>query len=382
MTIRLNRSDYEKYVSKQAAEFKRLNEELNKFKLAVENSSDHIIIANPEGIIIYANKAVEKITGYKNNEIINKKAGVLWGGQMSSEFYKELWKTIKEKKSFTGEVLNKRKNGEYYNAFVTISPVLDEETNDILFYVGIERDVTKEKEIDKAKNEFISFVSHQMRTPLTSISLATEMLVFGTAVKMLPEQKKYFKIISEEVKGMANLIELFLNVSKIEMGKFVLNPEKTNIKKFTERILDKILPLIKSKKINLKKIFEKDLPEVSIDANIMYLILENLISNSVKYTDPGGTITVAVKKTPKEIIISVEDTGGGIPKEEHDKIFTKFYRSPDYVDKKVKSSGLGLYLVKKSAEEYGGDVWFESELNKGTTFYVSVPLDGMKNKTK
>ncbi len=367
-------SDSEEFM----ANLEHLNKELTKFKLAVENSSDHIVITDQDGIVIYANKAVERSTGYKIEEVLNRKAGVLWGKKMTPEFYIELWKVIKiEKRSYVGEVVNVRKNGEVYHAHVSISPVLDE-NHDILFFVGVERDITEEREMDKVKNEFISFVSHQMRTPLASIGLSAEMLLSGVAVKALPEQKKYLKIISQEIKGMADMIELFLNVSRIELGKFHLNPEKTDIKKFTDSVIDKILPLIKSKKINLKKAYGKNIPLINIDKNIMYLILENLLSNSVKYTDEGGCIIVKIEPTKKDIIVSVEDTGGGIPEEEHPKIFTKFYRAPDIVDKKVKSSGLGLYLVKKSIEEAGGDVWFESKLNKGTTFYVSVPLEGMK----
>jgi PAS domain S-box-containing protein len=135
-------------------------QELKKFKLAVENAGDHIVITDPDGKIIFANDAVERITGFSVEEIINKKAGVkeLWGGQMSQEFYKKLWKTIKEdKKTFSGEILNKRKGGEKYSAFVSISPVLSDK-GEVTYFIGIERDITEQKQLEEAKIKIETFL--------------------------------------------------------------------------------------------------------------------------------------------------------------------------------------------------------------------------------
>jgi PAS domain S-box-containing protein len=142
--------------------------DLEKFKLAVDNASDHIVITDPDGVILYANRAVEKITGYSHSEVIGNKPS-LWGKQMPEEFYNNLWKTIKEEKTnFIGELNNRRKNGEIYVAEASISPILNS-NNKVIFFVGIERDITLLKEISDAKTEFVSVASHQLRTPLTGI---------------------------------------------------------------------------------------------------------------------------------------------------------------------------------------------------------------------
>ncbi|MEI6494844.1 MAG: PAS domain S-box protein, partial [bacterium] len=146
------------------------------FQRAVDNAFDHMIITDVDGTIIYANKAVEKITGYSLKEIIGAKPS-LWGREMSVEFYQDLWRIIKvQKKSFVGEITNCRKSGERYIAELHIAPVLDDEGKVIMF-IGIERDITKQKRIDQMKTDFVSFVSHELRTPLTVISFSTEMLL-------------------------------------------------------------------------------------------------------------------------------------------------------------------------------------------------------------
>ncbi|MDR3549092.1 MAG: PAS domain S-box protein, partial [Candidatus Pacebacteria bacterium] len=142
-----------------------LEKDLEKFKLALDNIADNVIITDPEGIVVYANKAVETVTGYRPEEAVGKKSGALWKAPMPAEYYRHMWDVIKnQKKVFVGEIRNRRKNGMIYTAAISISPVLDK-NGDIEFFVSVERDVTKEKEIDRAKSEFMSLASHQLRTP-------------------------------------------------------------------------------------------------------------------------------------------------------------------------------------------------------------------------
>ena len=199
-----------------------LAKDLEKFKLAVDNVSDHVVITDPEGIIIYGNKAIEKITGYSFNEFMNKKAGVLWrSDKMSKEFYEKMWKTIKEDKDiFTGEIINKRKNGEEYHVMASISPILNRR-GEIMFFVGLEKDITKEKEIDRAKTELISLASHQLRTPLSTINWYTEMLLSGDAGEINDDQKSYLQEIYTGNQRMVDLVNALLNVSRLELGTFL-----------------------------------------------------------------------------------------------------------------------------------------------------------------
>lgn len=361
---------------------RKFSEDLNKFRLATDNASDHIVITDSDGIIIYANKAVKKITGYDPEEIINKKAGAknLWGGLMPKSFYKKMWHIIKdEKKTFYGEITNKRKNGEKYISAVSVSPVLDDR-GELVYFVGIERDVTKEKEIDKAKTEFVSLASHQLRTPLSAINWYTEMLLNGDAGKITKKQKSFLEEVYKGNKRMIELVNALLNVSRLEMGTLAISLEKLKITEIAKEILKEISILAKSRKIELSVNLDDSIPEIDLDKNLIGIVLQNLLSNAVKYTPEKGKVFFDIKQDDKNIIITIKDNGYGIPKEQQDKIFEKLFRAKNVTEKDSVGTGLGLYIVKTIIDNTGGSINFESEENKGTIFNIQFPVFGMKQK--
>jgi PAS domain S-box-containing protein len=356
---------------------RRTADDLKKFQLAVDEVSDHIVITDPEGIILYANKAVEKITGFKVKEIIGKKAGSkeLWGGLMDRDVYRELWRMIRdEKKPFAGEIVNKRKDGEKYDAEIHVSPILDE-NGQIVFYVGIEIDISKTKELERAKTEFVSLASHQLKSPLTSISLSVDLLLRGIAGTLNDEQKKYLKEIYADVHHTADLVGALLNLSRVEMGTFRVEPEIVNVPEMIEAVMDEILPQARAGRVEVDAEYGKDLKNVLLDKNILKVALQNLVSNAVKYARKNGYVKIVAKADRGELIISVADNGIGIPVRDQEKIFTKFFRARNAVDKKTGGTGLGLSLSKALVEASGGKMWFESLENQGTVFYLSLPFE-------
>ncbi len=367
-----------------------LAKNLEKFKLAVDNTSDLVVITDPEGIVLYGNKAIEKITGYKLEEAIGKKSGALWKTPMSSKYYQNLWDIIKtQKKTFIGEIQNKRKNGEVYTTAISISPVLDKSGN-IIYFVAIERDITREKEIDKAKTEFVSLASHQLRTPLSTVNWYAEMLLAGDVGRVTPEQRKYLDEIYRSNQRMVELVNALLNVSRLELGTFVVESKPTDVVKLAQSVIDEQKPQIDERKIKFLPLFKKNIPLIQADPKLLRMVIQNLLSNAVKYTPEGGKIklSLSIVKGPadakalagRQLSIVVEDTGYGIPKNQQDKIFTKLFRADNVREKDTEGTGLGLYIVKSIIEQSGGKIWFESEVNKGSTFYVAIPMDGMKKK--
>lgn len=356
--------------------------DLEKFKLAVENASDHIAITDIDGKIIYANKGVEEITQYPIDKIIGQKAGAKenWGGLMEKTFYQKLWKTIKEdKKNFSGEISNKKADGSLYTALASIAPVLDEKNN-IIFFVGIERDITKEKQIDKAKTEFVSLASHQLRTPLSAINWYTEMILAGDVGKVNKEQKKYLGEVYQASKRMVDLINALLNTSRIDLGTFTIEPVSCNLVEIADSVVEELSHEVFLKKIKFDKKYNPKKIEINIDPKLTRIIFQNLLSNSVKYTQEKGKVSLFLEKNEKDVLIKVIDNGYGIPKSAQDKIFNKLFRADNIKEKDTNGTGLGLYIVKAIIEQSGGKIWFESEENKGTTFFVSIPLTGMKAK--
>ncbi|MFC1687349.1 ATP-binding protein [Patescibacteria group bacterium] len=388
--IKKSRAEVDKKVEEQTKDIQRqkkraerLAHDLKKFQLAVDNASDHIVITDSNGICIYMNTAVEAITGFTKNEIIGHKVGTKenWGGLMKHADYERLWKTIKEeKKSFFGELKNKKKNGQIYDAAVSAAPIMDDK-GDVVFIVGIERDITKEKRVDQAKTEFVSLASHQLRTPLSAINWFAEMLIAGDAGKLNKQQKEYLKEIYDGNQRMVDLVNALLNVSRLELGTFMVEPVSTDIIKLAKSVLDELKPQIDEKRIKMKQENNTNIPKINVDPKLMRIVFQNLLSNAVKYTPQRGKVSITIDMNKKELKILVKDTGMGIPKSQHDRIFTKLFRADNVRESDTEGTGLGLYIVKAIIDQAKGKVWFESEEGQGTTFYVTLPLSGMKKKT-
>jgi PAS domain S-box-containing protein len=360
-----------------------LARDLEKYMLAVAGVSDHIVITDQDGIILFANIAVETITGFSNEEIIGKKAGSkeLWGGNMEREVYTEFWKTIKtEKKPFSGVFKNKRKDGREYDASAHVSPILDKKGN-VVYFVGIERDVTRELDIDRAKTEFVSLASHQLRTPLSAINWYTEMLLNGDAGKISKEQKQYLNEIYKGNHRMVDLVSSLLNVSRLELGTFEIFPEKLDISKIAVDVIQELQPLITEKNIVVTEKYTGN-QMLMADSKLMRNIIQNLVSNAVKYTKKEGKVSLSIARKPKteDLEIQVSDTGYGIPKNQQKKIFTKLFRADNVKVLDTEGTGLGLYIVKEVVDASGGSVSFKSTENIGTTFSIVFPKTGMKQK--
>jgi PAS domain S-box-containing protein len=368
--------------------------DLEKFKLAVDGASDHIVITDPDGIILYANKAVEKITGFSQEEVLGQKAGSLqnWGGLMEKNTYESLWYVIKTyKNTFVGGLKNKRKNGDRYDAFSSIIPIMDKDKN-VRFFVGIERDVTKEKEIDRAKTEFVSLASHQLRTPLSSVNWYAEMLLAGDAGEINDEQKKYLKEIYDGNQRMVELVNSLLNVSRLDLGTFTVEPKPTNIPETAKSVLGELKQQIEKKHLVIKEMYAEHIPLFPADQKLLRIIFQNLLSNAVKYTRDSGTIALSVQILPKNTVfggkemteevlaLSVSDTGMGIPEGQKDRVFSKLFRADNAQESESEGTGLGLYIIKSITDQSAGNIWFESEENNGTIFYVTFPSSGMKKK--
>lgn len=353
-------------------ELKYLDGNLQILRNVIESGFSHIFITDNNGLIIYANHSSEEITGYRKNEMIGKKPS-LWGNQMSNQFYESFWKTIKiEKLNFNGIITNRRKNGELYEAEIIVSPMMDS-NGEVKFFIALERDITREKEVDKAKIEFISLAAHELKTPLSTISLASEMLMRDIVGDISRENKRYLKTIIFEIKNMIEMIEKFLNVSRIELGKFPINYEPMRLSEVLDKTVREISHQIKGKKIHFIKDYNNRLPSLLADKKVLQIIIENLLLNSIKYTYENGKVILKVDETSKKIIIKISDNGIGIPESDQPKIFTKMFRAENVFKTKNDGSGLGLYFVKNLINQCGYSIDFKSKEQKGTTFAISIP---------
>jgi PAS domain S-box-containing protein len=265
-----------------------------------------------------------------------------------------------------------RKDKTKFPVALVVTPIIS--NGKVIGAIDAFRDITHEKEIDKAKSEFVSLSSHQLRTPLTAISWYTEMLVNGDLGQVSTSQKEYLEKIYDSVRRMVEMINNFLNVSRIELGTFKYEPEPVNIVELIQDVVDEQKPKILTQKLTIIEKFDNNIPIIETDPQLLHMVFQNLLSNAVKYTPSGGKVKLTISiDTKKDVLVKVTDTGFGIPDNQKDQIFNKLFRADNVRSKEIDGTGLGLYIVKSIIENSGGRVWFESKENKGSTFYVSVP---------
>ncbi len=261
---------------------------------------------------------------------------------------------------------------------------------------GVVMDISKNREIDQAKTDFVSLASHQLRTPLSIIKWYSDFLLDEDAGPINPEQRRYLEEIYEANERLIELVNALLDVSRIDMGTFAIEPKPLDLIKIAEDALRGFLPQIKEKNLILEKRYDK-LPLLNLDPRLIKIVFKNLISNSIKYTLPGGIIRITIKKSGENVLIKISDTGCGIPRDQHPKVFKKLFRADNIKNIEPTGTGLGLYVVKAIIEKSGGKIWFESpslellldkgnigpkidERRRGTTFFITIPLKGMKKK--
>jgi signal transduction histidine kinase len=248
--------------------------------------------------------------------------------------------------------------------------------------VVVFRDVTREHEVERAKDEFISLASHQLKSPPTALSWNIELLLDGDAGPLTEGQREILQTMKTTTINMAQVINALLNVSRIELGTFIVNPKPVDFAVVAKEVVAELQKPIADKKLQLKQHYPDSLPTVPTDPGLAKVMIENLLSNAVKYTPEGGVITLGIDHHPdtQTLLIQVQDTGYGIPKAQQAKIFSKMFRA-DNIREKVDGTGFGLYLLKSIVEEVAkGKIWFESVEGQGTTFYVELPLSGMTAK--
>ncbi len=246
---------------------------------------------------------------------------------------------------------------------------------------ALEAELSKTKLLDKQKTEFLSIAAHQLRTPMSGIKWVVQMTLDGDFGAIDEEAKKQLQLSMENVDRMITLINGLLDVTRLETQGF----------EFQFTYADS-LPLFPDSEIDLFQAAEKNgvtvsitqptepLPQINMDVEKMSLVTHNLLDNAIKYTPKGGSVTVEFAHDAENITFSVKDTGYGIPQSEQERIFSKFFRASNIQTVQADGSGLGLFMVSQIIKHHGGTIRFESEENTGTTFFVTLPIHGPKDR--
>ncbi len=241
--------------------------------------------------------------------------------------------------------------------------------------IEVFRDITLEQEVDRMKSEFISLASHQLRTPLSAIKTYTHMLKDGYMGELSSTQKSSLDTIIGASNRMNELISTLLNITRMESGTIAVNPKPVRADKIADEVVKELGLAAGTKSIKLTAgVTPKSGITITTDPLILKEVVTNLVSNGIKYTPNGGSVSISLRKRADCVIIDIRDSGWGIPKFSQDQVFSKFFRAHNIVKRETTGTGLGLYLVKGLIDALGGGISFKSQEGKGTVFTISLPL--------
>ena len=246
----------------------------------------------------------------------------------------------------------------------------------VLFVItfSITRSLEGLAEASRLKSEFVSVVSHQLRSPLSNLKWALDFLESGRIGKIEGKQAEYFKILKDNTVRMTELASSLLTVSRIEQGRLPLNKREFSLEDLAREIISAYAPQSIARKIKVSFEAKSNIPRVLADLSQVKLVVENLIGNAIRYTREGGNIKVRISNKGKALLFEVEDNGVGIPKADQQYIFQKFFRSRNVLKHQTQGTGLGLYIAKSIIKRSGGKIGFKSQENKGSTFWFIVPI--------
>lgn len=228
--------------------------------------------------------------------------------------------------------------------------------------------------LNKMKSEFVSVASHQLRTPLSAIKWETELLLTKFKKGLSDKQLKNIENIDSLSTRMTKLVNDLLDVARIEQKRLILKRELSDLSKVAEEVCDEAMIVAKARNIEIVSNLAKNIPKISSDPNRLKMVMENLVNNAIKYTTNRGKIEIKLSKKSGILTFSVKDNGVGIPEEQHDRVFDKFFRSDNVVKYQTEGTGLGLYISKNIIEHLGGKIWFQSVEGLGSIFSFSLPI--------
>jgi PAS domain S-box-containing protein len=345
-------------------------------RAVMDATSEGILLIGRDGVMGYHNRRFLDLFGLEAEQIDGQPLASLEGPvnrifDAPDEFRRSILQAAKRPGEDT-RFLTKQHYPEVRDLEVSAAPVTDREGRD-LGRLHAFRDVTRERELDRMKDEFVSLVSHELRTPLTSIKGYVDLLIDGDAGEVTEEQKEFLEIVKNNSDRLVLLVNDLLDVSRIEAGRINLRMQPVDLAGCIDEVATSLRPLMEQKRQSLKLEVSADLPQVRADRDRVVQIMTNLLSNAHKYTLEGGAVTVRAQASEDEVQVEVSDTGVGMTADERDKLFTKFFRAQNPATQNVSGTGLGLNIVKSLVEKQGGRIWVTSEPMEGSTLYSPSP---------
>ncbi len=345
----------------------------------LDNIGNGIFAVDENEQIILTNTSAINILGWRKAVSGRKLYEIMPLYNKDSELVDPVKKVIESKKPFSSSEHLIKKVGEEVKVYINITPILTpggEAQGAIILF----RDITREKALEEQRLEFVAVSSHELRTPLTIIEGYLYFLLNNKDLKYDHQSKVYIEKAHKGCLDLQKLIADLLEVSRVEQNRLKIELEKVNILEIAKEVTEEFKKKTTLKGLDLLlEIKQKKIPSCLADKGRLKEVLVNLVENAIKFTEKGY-IKIIVEKEKQAIKVGVLDTGPGIEKEDQKYIFDKFYRVEGWRTRKTRGTGLGLYIAKSIIERFGGKIWVESQVGKGSTFLFTVPLEQKKRK--
>jgi two-component system, NtrC family, sensor histidine kinase KinB len=365
-------------MTERLRKFEELNiekilEEKQKSETLVQNITDAIIVCDNQNRIILINDAARRlfkvgkddVNGLDLSKIIfDEKVKNIFINPKSSTYLQQPYLLLKTDS-----------NDVYVRPKISEIPLPGGET---LGNVLILQDVTQFRELDRMKSEFMATVSHEFRTPLTSINMSVDILKQEIVGNLNKEQQDLIHSTKQDAERLTKLVRELLELSKLESGKFQLRRELVSINEIITDTIKPILLPFKEQSVELKLNLSDNIPKIIGDSQQLGWVISNLVNNGLKYTSKNGTVEITTFVSEDKIFVSVRDTGKGISKENINKIFDKFVQIKESMETTPGSVGLGLAIAKEIVQAYGGEITVESEIEQGSVFTFTIPIESEK----
>lgn len=344
--------------------------EKRKSEAIVESISDGLMVTDMQMRILHVNSVMAELLGIVEEEAIGVGAGTVVRDERLMAF---LRKSADDSPEPVLPILQFDRQGRAHYFRLKLSPIFDGDGRRYAV-VMVLQDVTQFKELDRMKSDFIATLSHEFRTPVTSITMSVDLLGQGILGALNPKQQELVASAKEDCERLTKLARELLQLSKLESGRIQLRNEELDIRAVVEFSLRPLQLQFQEKNIRLVNDVPAGLPVITADEQQISWIITNLVTNALKYTDAGGVVRLTAGAEGGALVVSVADTGQGIAEEHLGKIFDKFVQIKQRSDSTPGSVGLGLAIAKEIVEAYGGKIWVASRLGEGSTFSFTLPL--------
>ncbi len=351
-----------------------LKSEKDRTQAVLDSAGEGIFFTDPAGVILYANRAMVLQSGYEADELRGKTLDLWQTEDDSPEIYRGMWTAIFAGKEWTGEMLLQQKGGKYADVSLAIAPMQSED-GDLTGFVGVQSDISKLKEVDRVKSNIISSVSHELKTPLTTIKTYLMLIKRGKEEK----REGYLTVLNRETDRLTNIIQDLLDLSKLDAGKIPLKLAPVNLETTVDGVILSCSTMAIAKEIKLDLDSDLELPPAFADRNQLEQVLTNLVVNALNYTPRGGSVVVTTGRGQMNgntaVWCRVSDDGPGVDPIDLPHLFDRFYRGQAALESGEPGTGLGLAICKEIIERHNGKLDVSSQPGQGAAFTVWLPAD-------